>query len=1429
MRSKNYTYRLRQMMLKCFALVLFLTAGVAFSTLMAQNQGAVANRTISKQVSATNVAVTGQMPQTAQVSVTKVQRSAVQGKQVKGAYDITIQNGNKVWQPQTNKPVMVTISDANFNDGVELDVYHEGANGLDFVATVTPVNGQITFPARSFSVYIVTESGAGARLKVNFHQIDSSVVTIYVKALDTVNPDMYKTVLYDPGVGSLDSIVQFRGWYTSPSYTVANADQGMTIAQVREHVKPSLTNLTDGSSLDLYPLLFKLYHVTYLDELGSVINSKEVLYLPYEDENYHSCVIDETYIPTSSEQNFQGWKVEEGASHIDGYTSGTVYQNNTTISINGNIKLKADVPFGHWLVFKENGKGATYVAPQFIENGETTSAPTVAMARFGYTFGGWYTDEACTTGHEFSFGSTLDSNTTIYAKWTANTSANYTIIIWKQNVHDAKDAADANKTYDFAESVSLTGTVGQTVNTVSATGTGNDRYAIVDGDNIQYEGFHLNTYDTNVTIVTEGTAVVNVYYDRNLVTLTFREGGGYGNGNNNTILHTLTGLYGSSLSENGYTWPNEYWWYEQNQNGGSGNTRTTFLDAFILSDGSSSQTFWGFSGSGTNTIHFMKQNDAGGYTEANTVTSSGGTFWISDKYNGYYAYQSSTNGNTWTTLGDKDPQTGYYGSMSSATNMYVRYNRRTYNLLYKDGIYVNGDGAPITDETNRGELNVVENIPFESSIASYNKGGANYYEPTYSGYVFEGWYIDDQCTQAYTFTNMPEGLTVYAKWRQVQYRVFLHPNAVDPETNAVDSTLDWGSENQAMCFRISNGAKVSIPTGIREDYTLVGWYTDPEFTHVFNAEIVALTDQVVTTPYDKTEDMTDLMDKWGNIVTDSISPTTHDTIQPWNSDAVGYNGADRFWITKKLDLYAKWRSKLEGAKGIHINYVYYRSVNQVDTILVFAEEDLFNDNVSAFSIPAPTEFNGMPNPQDSVFFYWVIQHWDTTQGKFVDSDETVYPGSPFSVSKADAQRTNNPTYDPEALVVEDQYIYTIQIRAEYIPVEKVTPTFIVWYNNYQGADPDTVRQDGKLNADDPHANLFINQAVSIPTPAARSGYTFKGWYKLNSSTPIDSIPHVIDTLVTPNFLYFNEEDSLYYSDAAFTTQADSVAADEANPYDYLYAVWEANGYYVRFNKVEDDAQGTMAIQEFSFDVKDELTQNAFTYTDHCFQGWDTQAAAATVVYQDKDSVLNLAQNAGDTVDLYAVWEEKLTPEFELETSYCVGAEVTLPTTSTNEVAGTWNPASVNTSEATTAPVTYTFTPTDTCHAVYTIDITINPTYAVTDKDTICANQLPYTWNDSVFTAAGEKTTTLQAVNGCDSVVTMILTVNPLPEVAINTTAENNAICSGTTATLTASGAETYVWNTGDETASIEVAPTQTTTYTVTGTDANGCENTGTVE
>ncbi len=92
------------------------------------------------------------------------------------------------------------------------------------------------------------------------------------------------------------------------------------------------------------------------------------------------------------------------------------------------------------------------------------------------------------------------------------------------------------------------------------------------------------------------------------------------------------------------------------------------------------------------------------------------------------------------------------------------------------------------------------------------------------------------------------------------------------------------------------------------------------------------------------------------------------------------------------------------------------------------------------------------------------------------------------------------------------------------------------------------------------------------------------------------------------------------------------------------------------------------------------------------------------------------------------------------------------------------------------------------------------------------------------TTAGNYAATVTNSNSCSANSNTInISVQANPTVAVS----NATICSGNTANLTATGANTYIWDTGATTSSISVSPTVTSNYLVTGT-TNGCTNTKTV-
>lgn len=87
--------------------------------------------------------------------------------------------------------------------------------------------------------------------------------------------------------------------------------------------------------------------------------------------------------------------------------------------------------------------------------------------------------------------------------------------------------------------------------------------------------------------------------------------------------------------------------------------------------------------------------------------------------------------------------------------------------------------------------------------------------------------------------------------------------------------------------------------------------------------------------------------------------------------------------------------------------------------------------------------------------------------------------------------------------------------------------------------------------------------------------------------------------------------------------------------------------------------------------------------------------------------------------------------------------------------------------------------------------------------------------------------TVYATNGCGNGTTsaaFAVTVNSLPSVTASASA--TTVCAGNPVILTGGNANFYAW-TGGVTNGIPFNPSSTITYTVTGTDGNGCSNTAT--
>jgi hypothetical protein len=203
------------------------------------------------------------------------------------------------------------------------------------------------------------------------------------------------------------------------------------------------------------------------------------------------------------------------------------------------------------------------------------------------------------------------------------------------------------------------------------------------------------------------------------------------------------------------------------------------------------------------------------------------------------------------------------------------------------------------------------------------------------------------------------------------------------------------------------------------------------------------------------------------------------------------------------------------------------------------------------------------------------------------------------------------------------------------------------------------------------------------------------------------------------------------------------------------------------------------------------------------------------------------------------------------TTICAGSNTTLNASGASTY--NWMPGNLTAASVVvnpTATTTYTLTGTNAagCSNTSTITVTALPRPNITataNNNTICSGNSitmnasggnTYTWLPGLLTgttvtdipqSSVTYTVTGMGSNGCNNTATVAITVNASP--AVTATASQTALCGGDSVTFNASGANTYVWMPGNiSNNNFTQFQNTTTTYTLTGTAANGCTDSANV-
>lgn len=153
------------------------------------------------------------------------------------------------------------------------------------------------------------------------------------------------------------------------------------------------------------------------------------------------------------------------------------------------------------------------------------------------------------------------------------------------------------------------------------------------------------------------------------------------------------------------------------------------------------------------------------------------------------------------------------------------------------------DGRALTDSTNGGKVKIVcgnqtptdEEYTDETHITLNAVKGSTvtYYAKANDGYVFDGWYTDEDCNSVpenssdkYELANVQDSKRLYAKFKVDTYTVEAYTqygNEV-PFGNAGKVSFDNKAYNSQVTTTVSRNGKVTFYAKPEKGYAFIGWY-----------------------------------------------------------------------------------------------------------------------------------------------------------------------------------------------------------------------------------------------------------------------------------------------------------------------------------------------------------------------------------------------------------------------------------------------------------------------------------------------------------------------------------------------------------------------------------------------------------------------------
>ncbi len=755
-------------------------------------------------------------------------------------------------------------------------------------------DGSVTVPAaRSFSGYAFdgwyTAVEGGTKVTVTNNRIPASSISgnvYYAHYHKIVNYTYTMIFCYEkdggtPGdaVSSLNKIIYERSGDNYVSFSqdvsmsnrtvanatidkmvVVNADTNQTVETVDLNQNSTVT-MTGSPFNKTYYVMYKATPVTYIvhhvfhDSLNTGASISNGALVGKDSSDNDLLVYSQGSLAKLDETKtgYAGNMTNAAALNLSSVPgefeiTGTIEQKNLN-DASGNVEITINYYRKSYTLSYSAPNASNYISPQMISYGApVTLAGADQVVRPGYTLNSWTVSYAGMTPYaatDFKIASMPAADVTASEtldSWTANTTARVTVQFWQQKPHTKTSYTEAD--YDYYGAYTVNANIGDTYSVTSdaALNTLNSlkMKSSADFDHFTYTSAFGNS---SVAVSADGSSTINLYYNRNEITINFYQCQPYRWLWNvywtAELADTWKGLYGEEFSNTSYTWDNSYEWYEKyDDEEGPHGTRLTFIGYFHVEveakDPSDANTMnlYGISG-GTKRytiLHYVeKLNGTGaydptGYDVQNSSTVSGeSTFTLSNKYpNGYelagYRYYST----------NRRGQTTWYDFQSASEGTRVSVNRNLAVFYKRKDITVTLSNAVINNKQSGVDYQFTEKYgtSYKTIASDLDQLKLTVSKPVNAqGEEFAGWYLDEGYTKPFTGDEetLDGPLQLFAKWETCKYHVNFYEN--EDDTDAL-KTVDLSSGD--VLYNASAGVDAFPEISADEGYEVRWYYRDSD-------------------------------------------------------------------------------------------------------------------------------------------------------------------------------------------------------------------------------------------------------------------------------------------------------------------------------------------------------------------------------------------------------------------------------------------------------------------------------------------------------------------------------------------------------------------------------------------------------------------------